>query len=87
MSRLLPFAHLDLLELDLLVGEVLEQARPRSEEHRHEVNRQLVDQAGLDIRLLVISAPVASRQFSSWNMGMYEMPTIAPSGDCSLVTV
>jgi hypothetical protein len=27
------------------------------------------------------------RQFSSWNMGMYEMPTIAPSGDCSLATV
>lgn len=26
-------------------------------------------------------------QFSPWNMGMYEMPTIAPSGDCSLATV
>jgi len=37
--------------------------------------------------LLVISAAVASRQFSSWNMGMYEIPTIAPSGDCSLATV
>jgi hypothetical protein len=28
-----------------------------------------------------------ARQFSSWNIGMYEMPTIAPSGDCSLATV
>jgi hypothetical protein len=26
-------------------------------------------------------------QVSSWNAGMYEMPTIAPSGDCSLATV
>jgi hypothetical protein len=42
---------------------------------------------GRDIGLLVISAPVAARQFSSWNMGMYEMPRIAPSGDCSLATV
>lgn len=26
-------------------------------------------------------------QFSSWNIGMYEIPTMAPSGDCSLATV
>jgi hypothetical protein len=32
-------------------------------------------------------APAASGQSPSWNMGMNEMPTIAPSGDCSLATV
>jgi hypothetical protein len=26
-------------------------------------------------------------QLSAWNIGMYEMPTTAPSGDCSLATV
>jgi hypothetical protein len=35
----------------------------------------------------ITPAPLPAGQFSSWNIGIYEMPTIAPSGDCNLATV
>jgi hypothetical protein len=46
------------------------------------------DVPGEDVAGAVVHAGESQgRQFSSCNIGMYEMPTIAPSGDCSLATV
>jgi hypothetical protein len=36
--------HGDLLELDPLEARALEQAKARAEQHRHEVDPELVDQ-------------------------------------------
>jgi hypothetical protein len=41
----------DVLELDVLVAQVLEHPRPASEQHRDEVNRELVDESRADVLL------------------------------------
>jgi hypothetical protein len=41
-------SHRDRLELDLLVADLIEHPLAASEQHRHQVDRDLVDQAGPD---------------------------------------